>query len=321
MIMHPAIALGVCCPGAGIYAPAQSARLHADYAAARELLSRLAERVGDFLHQACVADSFEAINKISRNYPAIVASGLLAARAAEQELGRPLPAVVFGGYSLGHFTALALSGALDPVDAIALVAVRARLMHEAAVRRPGEMLLVSGVLAGELADLVEAGPRDAGPLVVACRNSTDSTALSGTGRAIAWARDRLRDRNVRVKRLSAGVAAHSPLMADAQDHFSACLQEVTFGAPHVPVLLNSTGEACADPERIKTELMTQLTTPVRWDLCRETIECLGVDAVVDVGPGTMMANFCTGIAPAIHLNAGEPLAVALGARLREGVSP
>ena len=305
--------LSVCCPGAGIYAPAQCARLHTDYAAVRRLLSRLVERVGDFLYQACVADSFAAINNISRNYPAVVASGLLAVQAAEQELGRPLPAVVVGGYSLGHFTALALGGSLDPADAVALVEVRARLMQEAAARRPGEMLLVGGMPYEELDELVHAAPRDAGHLVVACRNSADSTALSGTGRAVDWARDQLRDRDVRLKRLTAGVAAHSPLMAEAQDRFADCLRSVVFAAPHVPILLNSTGEACVDPERIKTELMTQLTTPVRWDLCRETIASFAVDAIVDVGPGTMMANYCAGIAPPIHLNASEPLAVALRA--------
>jgi [acyl-carrier-protein] S-malonyltransferase len=295
------VVVAAACPGAGTYVPAACLRAYQRSAAARQLLDALIERTGDYLRTACLEDGFAAVRRIAWNYPAIVAAGLTAMRAARDPLGASPALAMAAGYSLGHFTALGLSGALDPVELIPLVAIRAQLMQAAEEQRPGAMILVRGG-GQEADDVVSRCPAALAPLVVACRNSAESTAVSGTRDAVAWAAGELARRGCAVKKVSSGVAAHSPLMEPAQRAFARILERVSFSRPAFPVVLNSDGTACSDPDRIKAELMLHLTATVRWDLCLQTMQRRGVGLIVDVGPGATMAAFCPEIATIVAVD-------------------
>jgi [acyl-carrier-protein] S-malonyltransferase len=267
------------------------------------------------LVEACLAESPAATRSISQSYPATVTTGLMAAAALTEALGQRPRFMVAAGYSLGYFTALVLAGALSPADAMRLVVVRAVAMRDAAARRPGVMALVPGVGAAALRDRASDRPAGLGEVVVGCVNAADSAVLSGDRDAVVWIAGSLIAEGHEVKPVATGLAAHSPLMRPAQDEFNAHLDPLRMRPPHAPVLLNSDGTACGDPVRLADELRTQLVTPVRWDLCQATLAGLGLDQLVDLGPGAMMAKFSAGAAPAICLNAAAPFDVEVS-RLR-----
>jgi [acyl-carrier-protein] S-malonyltransferase len=176
-------------------------------------------------------------------------------------------------------------------------------MQSAAQRRPGVMALVEAAEVETVRQRLRARPAGRGEAVIGCFNGDSSVVQSGQREAVGWVARSLRADGAQVRAVSAGLAAHSPLMREAQDEFNVHLSDVEIAEPAVPVLLNSDGTGCVQPDRIKAELRSQLVTPVRWDSCRATLAALRPDRLIDVGPGAMMAKFSATVAPAVCLNA------------------
>lgn len=183
------------------------------------------------------------------------------------------------GHSLGEFAALVAAGALDERDGLRLVALRGRLMQEAA--GDGGMLAVGAPVenAGELARRFE--------LTVANDNSPEQVVLSGDSTAIDAACDRAKADGLRAARLRVNGAFHSPAMAAVAPELGAALAGVEVREPSVPVYSSVTAAPFDD---IRARLVQGLTSPVRW---RETLLALrgrGITRFLEVGPGRVLTG-------------------------------
>ena len=211
--------------------------------------------------------------------PAIFCASL----AGWEALGRPL-ADLMAGHSLGELGALVASGALGEREGLELVTLRGRLMHESGLAAgDGSMLALMG--SGASAQAAEiAGAHD---LTVANDNSPMQVVLSGVAAALPAASEHARELGLRPIELDVAGAFHSPMMAAAVPEFRAALDRITFSEPACTVVSAVTAQPFTDP---RAELADALTMPVRWREVMLTLQELGAQRFVDVGPGRVLTG-------------------------------
>jgi len=209
--------------------------------------------------------------------PLVVALALL----AYEELDRRAeirPGVLTAGHSVGELAAAAIAGVFSADDAVALAAVRGGAMSEACAAEPTGM---SAVLGGD-ADEVLARLREL-ELTPANRNAADQIVAAGRLDALA-ALEADPPAKARVRKLSVAGAFHTSFMAAAQDAVAARAAAITPKDPVRPLLSNADGTRLDSGAEVLSRLVTQVTSPVRWDLCMATMAAAEVSAVVELPP-------------------------------------
>jgi [acyl-carrier-protein] S-malonyltransferase len=201
---------------------------------------------------------------------------------------RVVPKVV-AGHSLGEYSALVASGALEFADALRLVSARAQFMAEAGETQNGTMAAILGMEAEQLQQLCE---KTDGVVKIANYNCPGQLIISGevdvVNQVIALASDEIGAR--RCRPLPVSGAFHSPLMEPAQKKFQVVLDSVTFHSPQIDIAMNVTGEFATDTDNIKLLLFQQITEPVQWEKTLHTIEKTGITHFVEVGPGNVLSG-------------------------------
>ncbi len=226
----------------------------------------------------------EQITDTAVTQPLVVATTLLAyAELAE----RGLPAdIVVAGHSVGEIAAYAIAGVISPDDAVKLAAVRGSGMATACA---AEATGMSAVLGGDEAEVL--ARLEALELVPANRNAAGQIVAAGTVAAL----EKLAEdppAKTRVRQLATAGAFHTHYMSSALDGYAAAAAEVAVADPTTTLLSNADGQPVTSGADAMEKLVAQLTRPVRWDLCSETMRKLGVTAVVEFPP----AGALTGIA-------------------------
>jgi [acyl-carrier-protein] S-malonyltransferase len=228
--------------------------------------------------------STEEITDTAIAQPLIVAATLL---AYEELTKRGLPAdkeLVVAGHSVGEIAAYAIAGVISADDAVALAATRGAEMAKACANEPTGMSAVLGgdeaeVLARlEELDLVAANRNAAGQIVAAGRLSAlDKLAEDPPAKA-------------RVRALGVAGAFHTEFMAAALDGYAAAVQNVSTAEPTIALLSNRDGEPVSSAADAMEKLVAQLTRPVRWDLCSETLRQRNVTAIVEFPPAGALSG-------------------------------
>lgn len=191
------------------------------------------------------------------------------------------------GHSLGEFSALVANKVLSFEDGLRLVAKRAVAMQKACEMQPGTMAAVIGA-DDKLVEEVCASIKDK-VVVAANYNSPGQIVISGTLEGIEEASKKLVEAGARrVLPLKVGGAFHSPLMEPARVELAEAINATKFNVGICPIYQNVTGQSVTDPEIIKKNLVSQLTSPVLWTQTMLNMIAAGVRSVVEVGPGTVL---------------------------------
>lgn len=208
----------------------------------------------------------------------------------------PLTVAVVAGHSLGEVTALVAGGVLTVEDGLALVAARGAAMEAAADTAPGTMAAVLGLDDGAVDDVC-AGLRDVWP---ANYNAPSHVVVSGTSAGMDAAGASLRAAGARrVLPLPVGGAFHTPLMEPARPAFETALARVAYATPTVPVL--SGARVAPYDVDVPAALSEQLTAPVRWRRLLEQLPAYGVDTVLELGPGGVLAGLVRRTLPGVRV--------------------
>lgn len=226
----------------------------------------------------------EEITDTAVTQPLVVATTLLAF-AALSERGVPSPSVV-AGHSVGEIAAYAIAGVISPDDAVRLASVRGAEMARACAEEPTGMTAVLGGDESEVLARLEALG-----LAPANRNAAGQIVAAGAVSAL----EKLAEdppAKARVRPLATAGAFHTHYMASAMDGYAAAASEVSISEPVTTLLSNVDGRPVASAADAMAKLVAQLTRPVRWDLCTETMRTLGTTAIVEFPP----AGTLTGIA-------------------------
>ena len=277
------------CPGQGAQRVGMGKDLAAEFPQARRVFQQIDEALGVALSSLMWNGPEEDLTLTNNAQPAILAHTL----AACAVLGDSLSPTAGAGHSLGEYSAYAVAGALELVDAARVVRRRGELMLEAGKQRPGTMTAVLGLDAARVEAICAECSGADGVVVAANINAPDQTVVSGDPGAVERAGNLCREAGAkRVMPLKVSGAFHSPLMLPAQAGLHAELNAVSFSDPRFPVIANATAQPVYDSDTARLLLDEQLTSPVRWvaSMLRAAEECGDNVRFVEVGPGKVLSG-------------------------------
>lgn len=263
---------------------------------ARALLDLVDDSLSFPLSNLMFEGPAEELEKSVNAQPAIMAVSLACLRAVEGlDPGFKDHALVFAGHSLGEYTALVASGALDTGDGIRLVRERGRLMQETSDLQPSGMAAILGLDEAAVKEVCgEAGVQ------IANINADGQIVISGDKEALARAISLASARGARrCLPLKVAGAFHSQLMSPAQEGLNRVLSATAFKDPVAPVVANCTAKPLTTAQEIREELEVQLCNCVQW---KKSVECMldmGVSTFVEFGPGKVLTNLAKRVSPEV----------------------
>ncbi len=210
-------------------------------------------------------------------------------RVLKQEFPGLKPTFV-GGLSLGEYTAATAAGVLTFAQGVELVYARGRLMQKACEENPSTMAVILGLSEEEVQSiLADIGCPD--DLWLANLNCPGQIVVSGTQKGIDKLLICAKEKGAkRVLPLNVAGAFHSPLMQTAADALQTKLKEMDLSSSELKLAMNSTGKIESDLEKIKQNLISQITSSVRWHSCIEEMQKGGVQKFFEIGPGKVLAG-------------------------------
>lgn len=266
-----------------------------------DVVTRAEAALGEPLAHLLLEASDEQLGRTFEAQLTVLLASLMAWEAIAGLIDGP---VAFAGHSLGQLTALVAAGALSPDDGIRLVARRAAATQAAVDHRPGRM----AALVGADLDVAEAACADVADAWVANDNAPGQIVIGGTPAGVEAASERARELGVRrVVPLKVGGAFHTPLFDEARAALEPVLAETRFVTPSAPVVSNLDAAPHTDPADWPRQLADHLVSPVRWRESLMTLSRLGVDSLVEVGPGNVLAGLARRTLPGVTVhNVAEP---------------
>jgi [acyl-carrier-protein] S-malonyltransferase len=286
-------------PGQGSQAVGMGRELAAAFAAAREVFEEVDEALKQKLSALMFEGPAEALTLTANAQPALMAMSLAVVRVLEREGGVSLPqvAALVAGHSLGEYSALAAAGAFDVANAARLLRLRGEAMQQAVAPGAGAMAALLGVALDQAAAIC-AEAAEGEVVEVANDNGGGQVVISGAAAAVERALALARAKGVkRALKLPVSAPFHCALMAPAADAMAKALAAEPPRPPLVPLVANVTAQPVSDPVEIRDLLVQQVTATVRWRESVAAMKAEGVDTVVELGAGTVLAGLVKRIDP------------------------
>lgn len=270
-------------PGQGAQFVGMGKDLYDNYPQAAQLFEQANEILGFRITDILFSGTDEELKQTKVTQPAVFLHSVIRALCLGEEFRPDMVA----GHSLGEFSALVAAGALTFEDGLRLVAKRAQAMQKACELQPSTMAAVLGLPDAQVVEILKEVKDEV--VVAANFNCPGQLVISGTIEGVDKACELLKAAGAkRALRLNVGGAFHSPLMEPAREELARAIGETTFSKPICPVYQNVTASAVQEPEAIKSNLIAQLTAPVRWTESVEAMVAGGATRFVEVGPGTVL---------------------------------
>jgi [acyl-carrier-protein] S-malonyltransferase len=276
-------------PGQGSQLVGMGRAFAAASGCAGETFEEADDVLGFSIRQMCFEGPEEQLKRTENAQPALLTVGVTILRELQRVWAAESDPVAGLGHSLGEWSALVAAGALRFSDALRLVRLRGERMASACTAVDGGMLAVLGLESEAVADVC----RSVGEVsvVVANLNAPRQVVLSGLKPGLELLEAPLRAAGAReLIPLKVSGPFHSPWMAGAAKELEAALRGVPLSRPRYPVLSCVTGLPHEDPESIRSCLVEQLTSPVRWEACMRWALDHGAACFLELGPGRVLAG-------------------------------
>lgn len=266
-------------PGQGAQFVGMGKDLYDNSAEAKALFEKANEILGFRITDIMFEGTDEELKQTKVTQPAVFLHSVILAKT----LGEDFKPEMTAGHSLGEFSALVASGAMSFEDGLTLVSKRANAMQKACEAEPSTMAAIIG-LEDEKVEEVCNSIDDI--VVPANYNTNGQLVISGSISGIDKAIEKLTEAGAkRALKLPVGGAFHSPLMEPARVELEAAIKATAFAEPVCPVYQNVTAQSTIDPELIQSNLVAQLTAPVKWTQIVKNMISDGSVSFVEVGPG------------------------------------
>lgn len=274
-------------PGQGSQFPGMGKDLYENSPIAKELFDQADDILGFGIKKLMFEGTAEDLMQTKVTQPCVFLHSVISVLS----LGENFNPGVTAGHSLGEFSALTAAGALTFADGLTLVSKRAAAMQKCCETQKSAMAAVLG-LEDEVIEKVCAEVTATGKTVVAANfNCPGQIVISGTEEGVDEASKQLEAAGAkRVVKLQVSGAFHSPLMDPAKVELEAAIAATKFSAPKCPVYQNVDAMPHTEPEEIKANLISQLTSPVRWTKSIQNMISNGVAEFVECGPGNVLTG-------------------------------
>ncbi len=278
-------------PGQGAQFVGMGKDLYDNSPLAKEMFEKANDILGFRITDLMFAGTDEDLRQTRVTQPAIFLHSVILAATKGAEFTPDMVA----GHSLGEFSALVASKALAFEDGLKLVYARAMAMQKACEAHPSTMAAIIG-LADNVVEETLAGINEV--VVPANYNCPGQLVISGSIEGIEIACEKLKAAGAkRALPLKVGGAFHSPLMEPARIELAAAINSTPFNNPICPIYQNVNAKAVTSAEEIKTNLIAQLTAPVRWTQIVQNMVADGGTLFTEVGPGSVLQGLVKKIAP------------------------
>ena len=269
-------------PGQGAQHSGMGLDLYNDSALAKDLFKIANNILGFEITNIMFSGSAEDLKQTKVTQPAIFLHSVILAKT----LGNGFNPDMVAGHSLGEFSALVANNTLSFEDGLKLVSARAQAMQKACDNNPGTM---AAVLALEDKIVENVCKEIEGIVVAANYNCPGQLVISGEIDAINIACEKLKEKGARrALVLPVGGAFHSPLMEEAKQELENAIHNTKFNKPICPVYQNVSAQAISDETKIKENLISQLTSPVKWTQSIEKMINDGGNNFIEIGPGKVL---------------------------------
>ncbi len=262
----------------------------------RETFGQASELLGQDLWKLAAEGPAQELNVTANTQPVMLAAGVALYRAWRAREGPA--AAIMAGHSLGEYTALVASGALDFADAVPLVRFRARAMQEAVPAGVGAMAAIVGLDDDAVRAVCAEASSQSEVAEAANFNSPAQVVIAGNKAAVERGMEIAKARGAkRAVLLPMSVPSHCRLMRPAAESMREQLRLRSFRRGAVPVLHNADVKSAESADEIRDALVRQLVQPVRWVETVKKMVSSGVSHVVECGPGKVLAGLNKRIAP------------------------
>lgn len=271
-------------PGQGSQFVGMGKDLYENNAECRDLFEHANEIVGFRISDLMFDGTPEDLKQTRVTQPAVFLHSVILAAS----MGDEFQPDMVGGHSLGEFSALVASKAINFEDGLRLVVARANAMQRCCEKHPSTMAAILKLDDKTVEEVCAQVSAEGHIVVPANYNTPGQLVISGTNEGVTLASERLKVLKGRALPLAVGGAFHSPLMEPARIELAEAIQHTQFHTPICPCYQNVCAKPVSDPVTIQHNLISQLTSPVRWT---ETVLQMAADGATDfieVGPGTTL---------------------------------
>tara|TARA_B110000503_G_scaffold50289_1_gene81460 strand:+ start:267 stop:1148 length:882 start_codon:yes stop_codon:yes gene_type:complete len=269
-------------PGQGAQYTGMGVDLYDASQKAKDLFHQANELLGFDITKTMFEGTPEELKETKITQPAIFLHSTILAEV----MGDAFKPDMVAGHSLGELSALVANRSLAFSDGLQLVYKRALAMQKACELVPSTMAAVLGLEDAVVEQICAETP---GVVVAANYNCPGQLVISGELEAVTNACDTLKEAGARrALLLPVGGAFHSPLMEPAREELASAIEATVFSTPACPIYQNVNASAVIDPSEIKTNLILQLTAPVKWTQSTQNMIKDGATHFIEVGPGKVL---------------------------------
>jgi len=269
-------------PGQGSQYVGMGKDLYEQNALAKELFDKANDILGYKITDIMFEGTDEDLKQTKVTQPAVFLHSVISALC----LGEEFKPDMVAGHSLGEFSALVAAGTLSFEDGLRLVYARAMAMQACCEKVPGSMAAIINLPDETIEQICS---EIDGVVVPVNYNSPGQVVISGEESAVVEACKQLKEAGAkRALQLPVGGAYHSPLMEPARVELAAAIEKAELHTPRCPIYQNVDAKPYTDPAQIKTNLLEQLTSAVRWTQTVLNMKADGMEEFVECGPGDVL---------------------------------
>jgi len=286
-------------PGQGTQFPGMGKELFESSAIAKERFAQANEILGFKITEIMFSEDAEALKQTEVTQPAIFLHSII----LSEVMGDRFQPEMVAGHSLGEFSALVAARVFSFEDGLSLVSERALAMQAACNEVPGTMAAILGLDDEKVESICESTP---GVVIPANYNCPGQLVISGAVDAVENACEGFKEAGARrALLLPVGGAFHSPLMEPAKARLAKAIENTTFNTPSCAVYQNVTAKGTLEADKIKSNLVAQLTSPVRWTQSVQQMIADGASHFTEVGPGKVLQGLVKKIDRNIETTSGS----------------
>ena len=274
-------------PGQGSQSLGMLSDLNQNFPIVNEIFQEASDAISVDLWKIINEDQ-ESLNLTENTQPVMLASGYATYKILSAEIN--LSPLSMAGHSLGEYTALVASSSLNFFDAIKLVRKRGELMQAAVPSGTGSMAAILGLEDSLIIDQCNQASKE-GVVEAVNFNSPGQVVIAGEKEAVAYACELLKEAGAkRALILPVSVPSHCSLMKDAANKFKHSIENIEFKMNDVNVIHNVDADYSNNIEEIKSKLVEQLYRPVLWTASVLKMKELGVEKLIEAGPGKVLSG-------------------------------
>jgi len=287
-------------PGQGSQSVGMLSELAENFQVVKEVFQEASDTLNFDLWKMCQTDG-DSLNQTINTQPAMLAAGYATFKVVKGEID--LNSQSFAGHSLGEYSALVAADSIEFSDAIKLVRKRAELMQDAVPSGTGGMAAILGLSDEEVINVC-LGYKGEGVVEPVNFNSPGQVVVAGSKEAVDDICELMKEAGAkRAIPLQVSVPSHCSLMNSASDEFAEFISETNIQLPNRSVIHNVDALPSDNIDQIKQKLIDQIKKPVLWTQTIENMSNLGVEKIIECGPGKVLTGLTRRIDKSLSANA------------------